>query len=193
MGSTIEFLGPPVALGTVAVGTAVLISDAYDSYRYTPTAPGNYQATQLVQGSGYNTDPEFSPTPPKTPWKALAWNTIVSTVGIMAFEQFCEGWCMELAQGPKMFTGNGPVVNLPNMPIGSYGSAGSSGISSPTAHTACGLLCLVPQNSQSSGAGSNQGQSNGGSGGSGGYGAAGTVYTQFVPANTHSACGKLCM
>jgi RHS repeat-associated protein len=65
-------------------------------------------------------------------------------------------------------------------------------------HTACGLLCVpATSNSQtskqnSSGATTPSTSSGGGGGSSGGYGSSGTVYTNYGPANGHSACGTLC-
>jgi hypothetical protein len=69
-------------------------------------------------------------------------------------------------------------------------------------HSACGLLCTpvtsntaqAKQNNSSTAAPSTSSGGTGGSSSSGsGYGSPGTVYTNFGPANGHSACGTLCL
>jgi uncharacterized membrane protein YgcG len=65
-------------------------------------------------------------------------------------------------------------------------------------HTACGLLCMpatsnTSASKQNSSGSATPSTSSGGGGSSGGYGSPGTVYTNYGPANSHSACGILCL
>ena len=126
------------------VGALYVASQISKVAAFPDGTPGYYQAATLARGSGYNTDPQFEPTPPKTPWKLLAWTSIVSGTTVMGINQLCEGWCLQLAQGqglPPGFTG--PVTNLQNIVI-----SPSSGMSSAD-RTACGVLCAPQQRTQS--------------------------------------------
>ena len=68
---------PTLGISALVVGGAfgaVFLANRISSEAPFPYGtPGYYQVSKLVQGSGYNTDPQFDPTPPKTPWKLLAW------------------------------------------------------------------------------------------------------------------------
>jgi RHS repeat-associated protein len=146
-------MGGGVALTPETLGVSLLlaggVSALYLSSRSSPAnlqdgAPALYQATKLVQGSGYNTDPELPSQPPKTPWGKVGFTIIASTIAIGALEDYCDGWCASLGQKAPFpgFAADGPITSLPSISIGSYGTL------SATDRSACGTLCLAPQRVQ---------------------------------------------
>jgi RHS repeat-associated protein len=81
------------------------------------------------------------------------------------------------------------VSNITSQQLGYMISSGGFGLSMDLAMQKAFYAGVT----NPSGKSSSSGQSGGGSSSSSGvYGSSGTVYTQFMPANTHSACGTLC-
>ena len=141
LASTVEFWGPPVAIGVGVTGAAAIIYNAY--HNSISGAPGSYQAYQEVSGQGYNTDPNIPLRPPKGPWGTLAWTSVITAVGIGAFNDYF-GPVLQPDNGLQplrwpngtnpIFTGNGPVFTLPPIVIqgGSTYYRNSSGLLSTT-------------------------------------------------------------
>jgi RHS repeat-associated protein len=148
LASTVEFWGPPVAIGAGVAGTAAIIYNAY--HNSGAGAPGSYQAYQEVSGQGYNTDPNIPPRPPKGPWGTLAWTSVITAVGIGVFNDYF-GPVLQPDNGLQplrwpggtnpIFTGNGPIFALP--PIVIQGS-------STYYRNSSGLLSTAPQQGSSS-------------------------------------------
>ena len=117
-------MGGGVALAPDTLGVSLLLagglsalylSSRNSSQNIQDGAPGNYQTTKLVQGSGYNTDPELPSQPPKTPWGKVGFTVIASTIAIGALEDYCDNWCTSLGQKAPFpgFAGDGPITTLP--------------------------------------------------------------------------------
>jgi len=155
---TSEFWGPVAGAGVVALGIGTAAYDLY--HNYTSGTPGSYQAYQEVSGQGYNTDPNITPRPPRGPWGTLAWTSVITAVGIGAFNDYVSpllqpGNGLQPLRWPNgsnsPFTGSGPVVTLPSMVI----QGGTSYY-----RNSSGLLSTSPQSTQVN--------ISGGGGGSGG-------------------------
>jgi hypothetical protein len=120
--------------------------------------------------------------------QSTSWSFIVG-VGSDAYLR--KGYSFPLFGSANAVLGGRPVpaglslVNTSNFSTPNYiASSPQSYYSGGPTHLSAPLHAIVPQAPTVS--------SVGGSSSGGGYGTPGSVYTNFVPANTHSACGTLC-
>jgi hypothetical protein len=198
-------LGAGFALSPETLGLSLVVagglSAAYLAYSNRNSGtPGFYQATQMVSGNGYNTDPKFPMNRPPGRWGGLILTTIASAYVInqgmdiadQANDTKTAAQQLEAGQGgydmpfPTIVSNIGYAQSY----LGSA-SIGSSlpGLYGPSGHSACGLLCAPNPQVQAPPA-SRQGSTVSVTGGS--APAVGSGGRSNGLGSLHTACGTLC-
>jgi RHS repeat-associated protein len=165
--------------------------------------PGFYQASQMVSGNGYNTDPKFPMNRPPGRWGGLILTTIASAYainqGMDIANQFNDtkttAQQFSLSQGGALgYDMPYPVIvgkiAFPQTLFG-FASIGSSlsGLYGPSGHSACGLLCAPTPQIQAPPA-SRQSSPVNIRAGSAPAAASGAASSNL--GSLHTACGTLC-
>ena len=182
LASTVEFWGPPVAIGA---GAAVAAIGAYSLAQNIYPGPGmNYQTYKLATENSYRTDPE-----PNGNWKGPLG---IGIIGIGAWSLLNDKSNAGVGgqDGPTNLDWMSAIYQKLRGGVASQSSGVSTGIS------ANALALVQKANIQQAFSSFNSKQSysaaslpsNNGSG----YGTSGSVYTNYMPASTHTACGSFC-